>query len=242
MPTEKLKVKRGKKMRSRSREKLLLMFALLAMFLVCGIAAQAQDTNPATDGEAGTAMSQQEFDEAVWWLIDEAKEINLPAGETAVARNTALMLQEFELSPEALAETYYILAAAAAYEGDFVSAQAEYAAMGACEASEKSVAEGWSGYIYTLMALESYEQATAECEAMIAAVSSAAAFPESAEYCAGARYQISDMLYRQERFAEALAQYNLLLEEYPQSSWTPLAQKQANEIEAFLANTTEGGA
>jgi hypothetical protein len=26
------------------------------------------------------------------------------------------------------------------------------------------------------------------------------------------------------------------------ASWTPLAQKQANEIEAFLENTTEGGA
>jgi len=228
-------------MRLRSREKLLLMFALLAMFLACGLAAWAQDTNP-TGGEAGTAMSQQEFEEAVWWLIDEAKEIELPAGETAVARNTALMLQEFELSPEALAETHYILAAAAAYEGDFVSAQAEYTAMGACEASEKSVAEAWSGYIYALMAIESYEQATAECEAMIASVDSANAFPEASEYCAGARYQISDMLYRQERFAEALAQFNLLLEEYPQSSWTPLAQKQVTEIEAFLANTTEGGA
>jgi len=152
------------------------------------------------------------------------------------------MLQEFELSPEALAETHYILAAAAAYEGDFESAQTEYTAMGACEASEQSVAEGWSGYIYALMAMESYEQATAECEAMITWVATAAAFPEASEYCAGARYQISEMLYRQERFAEALTQFNLLLEEYPQSSWTPLAQKQANEIEAFLANTTEGGA
>lgn len=205
----------------------------MLLLLMCPGGIRAEESTLAND-PAVTQVDQQN-----WQMLATINDLLLPAGNLAQAREATLLLQATPLSADAQAYTHYLLALAACYEDEYATALAEYQAMGASASDSVAILlGGMEGEITTLMLTGDYVQATDAAAALIETVTPADA-PQAEEYRAGACYQIGEMLYRQGKYAEALAQFQLLLADHPQTSWCKAAQAKIDEITTALNGGTQ---
>ncbi len=155
------------------------------------------------------------------------------AGAVGCLKQAAEFAAEDGGAEDAALNNYY-LAMAALYQEDMDIARSKFQLMETTGTGFPLAVAGAQGAASCLMAKGDFDGATSAYEDLAQEYT---AYPE---YCAEARYQIGDMLYRRARYQEALVQFNRILSEFSTTSWVTVATERIAEINAALVN--EGGA
>lgn len=204
------------------------------VLMLLGIGLVVTQVSPAI-ARAEVAFSPSrspDSDPLVWQLIGYANEVLLPDGQTGQARQAALSLQAYPLSAEAQAYTHYLLALTASYEDDYATALVHYQAMQICGGSMATLIGGMDGEISVQMLADDYAEATNAAETLIATIQPTDT-PNAQEYRAGAAYQIGEMLYRQARYTDALAQFRRVVSSFADTSWVSAAHAKVDDLSAI---------
>jgi len=189
------------------------------------------DAEPADEDQPAQPPDEvrEEMETQALVKIGLAMETLLPQGRNEEARQLVRSLLNAGLSAEITAYVHYVLGTAAYSDRDFDTARLEYSLAATAGGPDTITVAGKQSATACLRAKGNYAAAILEYEAMIRQ------YPTFPEYCAEARYQIGDMLYRQERYAEGQTYFKQVLSACPLTSWVPVASERIAEIDKTLA-------
>jgi tetratricopeptide (TPR) repeat protein len=190
----------------------LVSLILLFILLSCSFAwAQAPPDAVALAQE--TALAQEMLTTAWTELLPNGLQAEVPALVDPLLD---------ALSPSIQARAWYCLATVSVYEGDFAGAREKYQQVPALDADLG--AQGNLLAAYCLLWQNDLPAAQSEFTALAASTA-------DAETAAAATYQVGETLYRQGRYADALAQFkNVDIT----TSWKSVAQDKVTDLEAYL--------
>ncbi|NIM07067.1 MAG: hypothetical protein GTO55_10885 [Armatimonadetes bacterium] len=164
----------------------------------------------------------------LWDELHQAHSLLQEGGTQEARRLAEWVLNTPDLDAETRAYAHYILGTAAQYEGDVDTARVHYQEQASIAGMDWPGPDALDLAAHCLLSKRDYPVAVSE----YAYILEEPAMPM--ELRAGACYQIGDILHRQERYVESLDYLHRIFHDFPDSSWTIVAQQKAAEVEAFL--------